>query len=96
MARLKAASSLDPVCRLLCLVLFSSASLVMVPVLACIFIALLLILIYGEGIAPARIAREALFIVGLVSFTFVLQGVSVHPSLRLDPAGMLDAGVDIG
>jgi energy-coupling factor transporter transmembrane protein EcfT len=73
----KPVSSLDPACRLLCLALISSSALfASLGAALCASIALIVLLAL-EGLRPARIAREAAFLLPFILFAGILECVDI-------------------
>jgi len=91
MAGLGPVSSLAPSARLLALLLLSSALFMMPPAAAALFAVFFAALLVKEGIAPARLLRESLFLLWMAALALALQGLSFTHGLRLDREGLAAA-----
>jgi energy-coupling factor transporter transmembrane protein EcfT len=75
----KPVSSLDPACRLLCLALISSSALFASLGAALGASIALVVLLALEGMKPARVAREAAFLLPFILFAGLLECVDIGP-----------------
>lgn len=91
MARVAPISSLAPSCRLLCLALVSSASLLAGPatagIAASVFFAFLLL----EGMRAGDILKEASFLLWFAAFTILIQGLDFRGGPRILGEGLRSA-----
>jgi energy-coupling factor transporter transmembrane protein EcfT len=73
MARLGPVSSLDPSCKLLCLALLSSASLLARPASAAVLAIAAIVLLVSEGVRLSTVARDSSFVLAFAIVTAFLR-----------------------
>jgi energy-coupling factor transporter transmembrane protein EcfT len=87
---MKAVSSLDPACRLLCLALLSSSALFAPLGAALALSGVLVALLAMEGQGPARVARDTVFLLPFILFALLLECVGLGPGYSLTIAAPVE------